>query len=145
MANNRFNDENKTLSDFLKEVLVVCPSCGAKAVATTDHLNYKARLVCVHCSYNKDKNTKTKQDAHIKMPAHLFFDVELWLSHPFKNESFYAFNYRHLSYLEQYIQATLREHKMRDHFTLLEKLPKFYHESANRGALLKIIQKLKSK
>jgi hypothetical protein len=39
----------------------------------------------------------------------------------------------------------MREHKDRAHFTLLEKLPKFYHEGKNRTALLKIIEKLKKK
>ena len=46
-------------------------------------------------------------------------------------------------YLEKYISATLREHKDRTNFTLLEKLPKFYHEAKNREGLLKIIAKLK--
>lgn len=142
---NRFNDENKALSDFQQEVWVVCPSCREKAVAKTDHLNHKARLVCLHCEYNKELNTKVSNDAYLKVPAHLFFDAELWLSHPFKNESFYAYNYQHLLYLERYIQAGLREYKERSHFTLLEKLPKFYHEASNRTALLKIIEKLKYK
>jgi len=58
---------------------------------------------------------------------------------------FFAYNLKHLEYLEQYIAAGLREHKNRKGFTLLEKLPKFYHEAKNRGALLRIIQKLKMK
>ena len=74
-----------------------------------------------------------------------FFDVELWLQADFKNEQFWAYNDEHLNYLERYISATLRGHKERTHFTLLEKLPKFYHEAKNREALLKIIAKLKSK
>jgi hypothetical protein len=40
---------------------------------------------------------------------------------------------------------TLREHKDRTHFTLLEKLPKFYHEAKNREGVLKIIAKLNNK
>ena len=63
----------------------------------------------------------------------------------FKGERFFAYNGEHLAYLERYIAATLREHKDRTGFTLLEKLPKFYHEAKNREALLKIIQRLKSK
>jgi hypothetical protein len=63
----------------------------------------------------------------------------------FKNDVIFAFNGDHLNYLENYISANLREHKDRNHFTLLEKLPKFYHEAKNREALLKIIQKLKNK
>jgi hypothetical protein len=71
--------------------------------------------------------------------------VELWLKAPFKNEVFWAFNDKHLEYLERYISAILREHKARTGFTLLEKLPKFYHEAKNREDLLKIITKLRNK
>ncbi|HLS37458.1 MAG TPA: hypothetical protein VK023_04225 [Sphingobacterium bovisgrunnientis] len=67
------------------------------------------------------------------------------MQHPFKNDVFVALNADHLTYLEQYITADLREHKDRTGFTLLERLPKFYHDAKNRKALLAIIQKLKKK
>lgn len=57
----------------------------------------------------------------------------------------FAFNLEHLTYLEQYIADDLREHKDRTGFTLLERLPKFYHEAKNRKALLAIIQKVEEK
>ena len=85
------------------------------------------------------------QNTSIQMPANAFFNAALWLQTSFKNELFYAYNDRHLEYLERYISAVLREHKDRSHFTLLEKLPKFYHEAKNREGLLKIISKLKNK
>ena len=56
-----------------------------------------------------------------------------------------AYNEAHLDYLEKYISATLRQHTDRKHFTILEKLPKFYHEAKNRSDLLKIIEKLRRK
>ncbi|MEH3114660.1 hypothetical protein [Pedobacter terrae] len=79
------------------------------------------------------------------MSANGYFGAELWLRAPFKNEVFWAFNFEHLLYLESYISANLREHKDRSHYTLLEKLPKFYHLAKNREALLKLIEKLKNK
>ncbi|MGO4770339.1 hypothetical protein ACEN2I_01645 [Flavobacterium sp. W22_SRS_FK3] len=85
------------------------------------------------------------QKGNWQMAAHAYFDAELWLQLPFKNDIFWAYNESHLVYLEQYIAATLREHKDRTHFTLVEKLPKFYHEAKNREPLLKIIDKLKKK
>jgi len=93
----------------------------------------------------KEVPTALSQTASIEMPAHVYFDATLWLQHAFKNEIFYAYNHKHLEYLERYISATLREHNDRTHFTLLEKLPKFYHEAKNREGLLKIIGKLKGK
>ena len=79
------------------------------------------------------------------MAAHQYFQAEIWLKAPFKNDVFWGYNDKHLEYLERYISATLREHKDRSHFTLLEKLPKFYHDAKKRDGLLKIIAKLKSK
>jgi Zn ribbon nucleic-acid-binding protein len=142
---NRFQDENLILSNFYDEVLVVCPSCAKKAIAKVNFETKTARLFCVHCGYNKEVTTALSQTVSIQIPADAFFDAALWLQTTFKNELFYAYNNKHLDYLERYISATLREHKDRTGFTLLEKLPKFYHEAKNRETLLKIITKLKSK
>lgn len=79
------------------------------------------------------------------MAAHEYFDAKLWYEAPFRNEIFQAYNEEHHRYLEDYISAKLREHKDRSHFTLLEKLPGFYHDAKNRTALLKLISKLKNK
>ncbi|WP_343533837.1 zinc ribbon domain-containing protein [Pedobacter sp.] len=142
----RFNDQNKRITEFQTEVLVVCPSCGQKAMASVDYGKERARLLCTQCSYNKENTTESTVlgiKGHWQMAAHQYFNAKLWLQQPFKNEVFWAYNEQHLAYLESYIGATLREHKDRSHFTLLEKLPKFYHEAKNRAALLKLIDKLK--
>lgn len=144
----RFTDQNKVLSDFQSEVWVVCFSCTKKAIAKVDYESKKAYLICNNCGANKQCTTETTTfgiKGNWKMAAHQYFGAELWLQHPFKNDVFLAFNGEHLNYLEQYIAADLREHKDRTHFTLLEKLPKFYHEAKNRKNLLSIIQKLRKK
>jgi len=82
---------------------------------------------------------------YFETSANVYFDAELWYLYPFKDDYFFAYNHSHLIYLEQYIGSKLREHKNRTHFTLLEKLPKFYHEAKNRESLLKLIEKLKRK
>lgn len=142
---NRFQDENLILSDFYEEVLVVCPTCSEKALATVNFELKSARLFCVKCGFNKETSLAINESAILKMAAHHYFDAKLWLTLPFKNEVFWALNEKHLIYLENYISAKIREHKDRKHFTLLEKLPKFYHDSKNREGLLKLITKLKSK
>ncbi|MDO9153861.1 MAG: hypothetical protein Q7U47_09185 [Paludibacter sp.] len=141
----RFQDENLILSDFYKEVWVVCPGCEKKAIAKVNFETKTARLFCLRCAYNKESATAFDKNASIETAAHAYFQAELWLQAPFKNEVFWAYNDKHLEYLEKYISATLREHKDRTHFTLIEKLPKFYHEAKNREGLLKVIAKLKSK
>jgi Zn ribbon nucleic-acid-binding protein len=136
---SRFQDENLLLSNFYQEVWIVCPSCAKKAMATVNDETKTARLFCVNCGLNRETATT------IEMPANQYFQAELWLKAPFKNEIFWAYNDKHMAYLERYISATIREHKDRTHFTLLEKLPKFYHEAKNREGLLKIIAQLKCK
>lgn len=145
---SRFQDQNKILRNFYNEVWVICPSCDNKAVAKAIIESNQVRLYCENCGYNKQKSTEiciSGTKAILEMPAHRYFDASLWLLASFKNDVVFAFNGEHLNYLENYISADLREHKGRSHFTLLEKLPKFYHEAKNREALLKIIQKLKNK
>jgi len=143
---NRFRDEQKQLSDFDKEVWVVCPSCARKAITMVNDVSKKARLFCSACGYNKEVSIMLAEHTELKTAAHLYFDAVLWLQLPFRSkEVFFAYNPEHLVYLEQYIAASIREHHDRTHFTLLEKLPKFYHDAKNRTALLKLIRKLKEK
>lgn len=145
---NRFQDENKTISEFQKDVLVVCPKCEKKAFAKVNYESRSARLFCENCGYSKQKTTEVSVLGHSgnwQLSANSYFDAELWLKEPFKNDIFWAYNLSHLEYLEKYISANLREHKDRSHFTLLEKLLKFYHEAKNREALLHLINKLKHK
>ncbi len=148
MISNRFQDKNKRITDFQKEVLVVCPKCTKRALAKVNYEENKARLFCENCGYNKEIETEVTVFGHLgnwQLSANSYFSVDLWLKASFKEDVFFAYNYEHLEYLEQYIGAKLREHKDRSHFTLLEKLPKFYHDSKNRESLLKLIQKLKRK
>lgn len=141
----RFQDQGKVLSDFYSEVWVVCPACAKKALAKVNIETNTVRLYCLNCGYNKEISTKLSPNATIMMAAHDYFGASLWLQSSFKNDVFFAYNGAHLDYLERYISANLREHNDRSHFTLLEKLPKFYHEAKNRPRLLKIIAKLKLK
>lgn len=144
----RFADENKRLSDFYDTVLVQCPRCSGKATATANREQQQARLICTACGFNAVINTTMEllgQRMNAITAAHAYFGANLWLTHPFKENTFWAYNEAHLLYLEKYIAADLREHKDRTHFTLLEKLPRFYHQAANRQPLLKIIGLLKEK
>lgn len=148
MEQGRFNDQNKRLIEFQTEVLVVCPSCRKQALARVDYLQQIARLLCSSCGYSKKKTTEIRMlgvKGNIQVAAHVYFSAVLWLEKPFKDDVVWAYNYAHLDYLEDYIAATLREHKDRTHFTLLEKLPKFYHEAKNRNALLKLINKMRNR
>lgn len=149
MPTIRFNDKKYRLTDFNKEVWVHCPVCNKQAIALILSEKKEARLQCSHCGFNKTNSQciadEEGKSVEIHLPAHAYFDANLWFTSPFKSEVFWALNPQHLNYLEEYISAKLREHKERSHFTLLEKLPRFYHESKNRNELLKLIAKLRQK
>lgn len=143
---NRFSDAGLRISDFYDEVWVACPGCSKKAIARANREKALARLVCTSCGYSREVSVRLNNSSILVLPAHQYFGAELWLQAPLRDgEMVQALNGNHLNYLEQYIEATLREHRNRMHFTLLEKLPRFYHEAANRTVLLKVIQKLRQK
>lgn len=143
---DRFRDANWRLPHFYNEVWVECPACRGKATAVANRESKEARLLCLHCGYNKTRPTNLKPFGDIEMAAHGYFGAKLWLQLPFRGRQVVAaYNGNHLHYLEKYIAATLREHQDRTHFTLLEKLPRFYHNAKNRDGLLKIIGKLMEK
>lgn len=148
MSNDRFTDEQFRLSHFEVEVDVVCPKCSKRAKAKRNEEEKRVDLYCSHCGFNDRATMEVsfgKTVGTLKMSAASYFPVELWYIAEFKNDLVWAYNLEHLSYLERYIGAKLREHKDRTHFTLLEKLPRFYHEAKNRESLLKLIQRLKDK
>jgi hypothetical protein len=141
----RFNDDNLSITHFYKTVLVKCTSCNKKAICEVNFETQLAKFFCINCGYNKEVTIKLSKNTAIQMAANQYFNAELWLKHNFKQDIFWAYNYTHLNYLESYISSLIREHKDRTHFTLIEKLPKFYHVAKNRDGLLKIIAKLKTK
>ena len=145
----RFNDEKHTISTFHNEVWIKCPVCAQKAIATADYEQHAARLVCTNCGANKTCSTELvtgqKNKGYLITAAHIYFDAELWLQLPFKKSTFWAYNMKHLEYMEKYIAAYLRESLARTGFTLVEKLPKFIQRAENREPLLKLVEKLKLK
>ena len=51
MSQNRFQDENRTISEFRTDVLVVCPKCEKKAFTKLNYEDNSARLFCENCGY----------------------------------------------------------------------------------------------
>ncbi len=153
---------------------LVCGQCGYLKVEYKTRYILSFKKNCNHCSHALevyDNNlTQEVTELTIKCPAcrkketypvkctpytisggrrdggkEFFFNADLWLKLPFKNEIFWAYNYRHLNYLKEYIQADLRENRDREFMSMTEKLPKFMQVAKNREALLKIIEKLQQK
>jgi hypothetical protein len=145
MSDHRFKDANLRPWAFSNKTMVVCPKCKNKAIVTSSFNPEKAELSCSFCHYYSNKPTYQNENKDSNYTKDYFFNCEIWLQASFRGEWFRAHNYEHLSYMEQYIRAGLRERNNREYFTLVEKLPKFIKSAKNREKLLKLIDKLKKK
>jgi len=83
-------------------------------------------------------------------PTDGYFGFDLWLKTSCVGHSLWAFNIKHLEFLESYVSAKLREREEGEKFgwhnsSLASRLPKWIKSSKNREALLKALNELKSK
>jgi transcription elongation factor Elf1 len=98
--------------DFIKEVYVICPGCGEKALVKANHVNdsersgYNATLTCLNCGYNKNYQTR-----EIRTGAEIdpYFYHPLWFSTICSGNILWAYNLAHLDFLERHVSAQLRE------------------------------------
>lgn len=151
-ANTRFIDDRTSVHQFADEFLVVCPNCGRCAHVTKlptpeGSLNWTRRLLCPSCGYNKDI---TGNGISFKPGLDWFFHLPLWLNITCAGGQLWAFNRRHLLWLEQYVQATLRENRHDSNWgwgnnSAANRLPRWIKLAKNREDVLHAIAKLKRK
>jgi hypothetical protein len=156
----RFTDPGTSLDEMLDEILVVCPRCHACAritptapAPTQDPMRpglfAPRRLVCVHCGYTREWAEKRIRRSGNSTPVvDDFFDEPLWLQEPFDGKVLWAYNLRHLSLIEAYVAADLREHR-RDpvwkNRSLINRLPRWISSAKNRERVLKALEKLRAR
>ena len=121
-----------------------CSNCGKINYFYRTEMSQKEKKQTITCSCShteqfQPKYTETTVLGVAKDGTDFYFNTKLWLSKPFKNELFWAFNYKHLAYLKKYIEAKLRERNNRTHKTMVEILPQFIKSAKNRDELLKTI------
>ena len=150
----RFRDNQERLARFADEFLVVCPRCRQCARVTplptpadeTWHELYTPhRLLCPSCTYTKDQTTRSVTFAHDR---DWYFDCPLWLTVRCAGGQIYAFNYRHLIWLEEFIGATLRERRPNPEWgwssrSAINIPPRWIKSAKNRRDILHGIGKLK--
>ena len=154
MAESRFHEkgENRfsiSLPSVEDPTQIVCPVCKQKAVVTLQN-DDMAKLTCVHCSYNTTTSAKERQFYWgSTTPTDGFFGAELWLQIDCAGHSLWAFNCRHIEFLEDFVSA---KHRQRNPYednwhnsSLASRLPKWMKSAKNREHLLKGIEVLKEK
>jgi hypothetical protein len=149
---DRFLDPGTTLSDFLDQVLVVCPRCKAQAYVEPERREQKAigephRLTCPHCAYVQVGSSHSWGLTNEERDP--FFGRPLWLQIGCRGGVLWAYNYRHLSLTEAYVRARLRERVQgpddRSEKSAVSQLPPWIKSAKNRAQVLRCIEKLKEK
>ncbi|WP_211588739.1 hypothetical protein [Allorhizocola rhizosphaerae] len=155
-----FRDRQITVHHFAGNALVVCPRCGQPArVFTADGSEnfYQARqwrVVCRSCGFHRDKTARcltiyTGRRGTVGDPV---FGLPLWLQKTCCGGNLlWAYNLDHLSFVESYIAATIRERSdavrmgegYRRRMSMVAKLPAWLKSARHRDEVLKTIQKLK--
>ncbi len=153
---SRFYDNRETIYAFLDEILVVCPQChkcafNIRLESSNRNLFAPRRLVCRHCGLTKEwaDNAITSLWRN-DPPLDDYFHVPLWLSIPCTNNILWAYNQRHLEFIESFVTATLRERRRDPKYgwantSLASSLPKWIVTAKNRAAVLKAIAQLKTR
>ncbi len=157
MNTRRFKDGQETISDingivFDDPVLIVCPGCGGRASIVPfqgEQKKQQVRATCFNCGYNDVKSSETSCFYWQKdNPTDGYFGHELWLKKDCSGHSLWAFNMKHLEFLESYVSAALRERSGKGktgwtNSSLASRLPKWIKSGKNRQALLSAIRDLK--
>jgi len=167
MTNLRFKDAYQaTTYDFINDILVVCPKCEQKAIVKATNFSFgktnenEVRFVCSDCGNSKILSEKPHiivytSNQEIIMGRHYFvgggidpfFHLPLWLTENINGNLFWAYNLEHIEFLENHIQAKLRERNGNEfqNKSIGSRLPKWMTSKKNREIVLKTIEKLKIK
>ena len=145
---NRFEDERQSVEDFVREVLVVCPGCGACARAERTGV-LAARLSCGGCGKLLER---TQGPVRIYETEALdpYFDLPLWLQVGCCGNTLWAYNREHLRFLEAFVGARLRE-RVHDptlgwsNAGLTSRLPKWLKAAKHREEILAALKVLAAK
>ncbi len=149
----KFHDPGSTVYAFMDEILVVCPTCGDRArIVSLDDAGALAtrRLVCSRCGYTNDWAKRVISfEWHVE-PRDSYFGLPLWLQAPCAGDTLWAYNRRHLDFLEAFVGAKHRERKRNENYgwqnsSLASRLPQWIQSAKNRAAILKAIRKLREK
>jgi len=107
-------------------------------------------LSCLSCGSTKDWNGRQVGGGSSSAPTDWYFHLPLWLQASCCGEILWAYNRDHLNFLEDYVQATLREglpEQVTAFFrnkTMASRLPKWIKRAKNRQKILKKIVVLRS-
>ncbi|MFC5471594.1 hypothetical protein ACFPPD_23240 [Cohnella suwonensis] len=168
---NKFVDNGTLIYEFSDLFLVKCPNCNGMAKVIPliepgkDYIKDKLyfsdrRVICNTCGFNKDKRAPLNKPYYLRI-VHFgkdwkdnciniggnhdwIFGYPLYLNLTCKGHILWAYNLRHLEFIESFINEKLRNSSTY-YLSLVSRLPKWLIESKNKDEVLKGIKKLKVK
>lgn len=149
--NQRFSDDGQLVYDFNEEFLVICPKCASmakvipfdvKSEDLRDKLFAPRKLICLSCVHRATYNGK---GVGMGGSVDWYFKLPLWLQISCCGEILWAYNLRHLEFIEKYVAAKLRERKPHSNKSMASRLPNWIKSAKNRDEVLKGIGKLREK
>jgi predicted RNA-binding Zn-ribbon protein involved in translation (DUF1610 family) len=147
----RVKSKQTSVYQFEDHISVECPKCAKEAIVTRkdDALFSERNCRCGHCGFSNEWNGDCLSyfwhEGEMFDPA---FHYKLFFQSNVKGHQLWAFNRKHLSFLENWVGANLREKSDQNNCvpsTLETRLPKWMISHKNREAVLKALKKLKSK
>lgn len=155
---SRFRDDRTGLWSFLDEVVVACPRCRglARIVGLPGdpvggrHPFGPHRLVCRACGHTRDRAATRawfpgNDRSSVTDP---WFGLPLWLQVPTRHGVLWAYNLRHLAFIERFVAARLREradfYDSKGRMTLVARLPAWLKHAGNREENLRHVARLRA-
>jgi hypothetical protein len=133
-------------------VSVKCRECRHPITrsAEVDGQWKKLKLICDQCGDECEYEAQLSKHAlHHGLMTDSVFGLPLWLQKPVGDDLFWAYHYDHLTLLEQYVRAKLRErgidNKGSKNSLMFSRLPTFITKAGNREEVLKLINDLQVK
>jgi hypothetical protein len=145
---SRFEDDRAWVGQLFGEVLVACPECGecARAESTGP---VSARLSCPHCGRQLERS-EGPVTVFGEAALDPYFELPLWLQVGCCGHTLWAYNREHLTFLEAFVGAKLRE-RLHDpklgwaNASLASRLPKWVKSARHRGEILAALETLAEK
>ncbi|MBL0008619.1 MAG: hypothetical protein IPP25_15980 [Saprospiraceae bacterium] len=133
-------------------VSVKCRECRnlLTRTASVDGQWKKMKMKCDQCGDECEYEAHLSKHAiHHGLMTDPVFGLPLWLQKNVGDDLFWAYHYDHLSLLEQYVRAKLRErgidNKGSKNSLMFSRLPAFITKAGNREEMLKLIGELQVK
>lgn len=153
----RFRDPGVRLRRFADDILACCPACSGQASIRPDPTvdDQRAaplhrRLTCSGCghiaAWSAPRHGNGRLLPHLSGPEDPYFGLSLWLRTDFRGHVFWAYNAAHLTLLEHYLTAGLRERSPAFsccEMSLLEQLPAWMKVAKHRGDILRAVHRLR--